>query len=107
MARPSPGAAEQAMLLLTGSISGAVPSAAIEVAGLFNLVLTGVWTGTVGVQLSYDGGTSWVPLPVAPDGTPLAIAQPTTLPIRVIESGTLLRLAPALSAGTAAWRISR
>ncbi len=33
---------------------------AVLLQGLFNLVISGTWTGTVTFQTSFDGGSTWV-----------------------------------------------
>lgn len=107
MGIPSAGARDEAVLLVEGTVSGTTPSAGVGFAGRANLALSGTWIGTVGLDLSFDGGTTWLPVPMFSDGTPLAVAIPCVLPITQAESGVLLRVRPALSAGTCAWRISR
>ncbi len=45
---------------VTKSVTGANSfSDAVELTGNFNLSISGTWTGTVTVQRSFDGGSTW------------------------------------------------
>jgi hypothetical protein len=75
--------------------------------GAFNLELSGTWVGTVQLERSFDGGTTYVA--AAKDTSGTAAAYTTNVSIVVIEGepGVIYRVrCTAFTSGTVAYRLS-
>ena len=114
MGRPSNNATERelARSVLSGSFAatGASPAANnIELAGIAHLTLSGTFVGTVVLERSFDGGTTWFPAFHTNGGAAISFTAPVCMPIACgDELGVLHRLnCTAYTSGTIAYRLSR
>lgn len=89
-----------------GSFNAPGNGAAVRIVGRANIAITGVFTGSLRLARSFDGGATWAPCTIG--GQAVAFTGPATEEIEEIESGVLYRFeCTALTAGAANWRISR
>ena len=91
----------------TGSLTAPGSGAWVRVpAGRANIALSGNFTGSLRLEVSFDGGTTAIPCTSL--GATVDFTAPMSEEIEEIEDGVLYRwTATALSAGQADWRISR
>ena len=108
MGKPSAGASDLASLVSTGSFTGTGTSAPVLVKGSFNFVVWGTFSGSVALERSPDGGTTWINCSTDAGGTPNAVAVPTSVRCFEPESGILYRVnCGTFASGTINWRISQ
>ena len=110
MATPTTNAGErdQAVDILgSGTLNATGATAWLTGYGDYNLVLGPGWTGSVRVEVTFDGGTTAIPLPRDNTGAAAVITASTVLPLRLGESGMRVRLNATLASGALPWRISR
>lgn len=104
----APGAPEQAQSLVTGTLvalNGA--SSSLPLLGCFNVAVWGVFVGTVTVETSFDGGTTWIPVINKRTGLGITFAAPGAIQEDEVEPGVLYRVQmTAYTSGTASYRIS-
>ena len=110
MAKLDSAAVDQVVSLLAHDFIGTGQSPAVHVEGRFNLSIYGSGNGTVQIERSFDGGTTWIPLSKDFDGN-IAAYNPNTNEISLIadepESGMLYRFnCTAHTSGTINTRIS-
>lgn len=110
MGKPSASAADLAIALLSGQFSGVAASAGIACFGKFNISLWG-GTGTVQIERSFDGGTTWIPLSKDYSGAIASYNVTAAAPVSLIadepESGVLYRLNCTAWTSAVSYRISR
>lgn len=100
--------------IVTGSFTGAgssealVPTLTREFGwGQFNVAIWGTWTGSIDLELSFDGGTTWIKAS-QPDLTAATFTTDVTFIAQQVEAGMQWRLtATDLSAGEAFYRLSQ
>lgn len=74
-ASQKPPTGDEANAVLTGQFTGTGQSAVFSVWGAFNILIygnsgpNGAWTGTVRLERSFDGGTTWIVCGIGGDGT--------------------------------------
>lgn len=108
MGKRSSNANDEAVEVLSGSFSAIGISAGKALWGDFNIVLWGTFVGTVTVERSFDGGTTFVPVARDTSGTAASFTAPTSLSISEPEKGVLYRLnCTAYTSGTASYRLSQ
>jgi hypothetical protein len=112
MAQPNGGGADSAFLsgqLISGSFAAAGQSAVAVFYGSFNISLWGTFVGTVRLERSFDGGTTWLPLSVDLAGTNLQWTQPYSgYPWAEVEHTVPYRLnCTAYTSGTVNYRMSQ
>lgn len=102
------GGAEQAQSVISGTLGAAnAASAQLALLGNFNVAVWGVFTGTVSVQCSYDGGTTWIPVINKRTGSVITFTAPGALQEDEVEPGVYYRVQmTAYTSGTASYRIS-
>lgn len=91
---------------LTGATQATTPLAVDP--GYFNVVLQGTFTATVVVQISFDGGVTWVALARDMGGISLSLTAPGCWVAYQPESGVLIRgYCSAYTSGTVNVRVSQ
>lgn len=76
--------------------------------GPFRFTVSGNFVGTAAVELSMDGGTTWVPVGADAYGTGLAFTAPISVSLNEDEAGVLYRARmSAYTSGSALCRFSR
>lgn len=107
MAKLSPTAQEQATTLLAGSLAAVGASAGVPMFGVFNLFVYGTFVGTVRLERSFDGGTTWVPCTVDAAGDYASYSVPASLTVTEAENGMLYRInCTAYTSGSISYRLS-
>ena len=97
---------EQAQTVVSGTFAATGTSANAPFIGKFNFALWGVFVGTVNLQKSYDGGTTWI---IARDmnGNAMTLTAADTRVIEEDEPGVLYDVnCSAYTSGTVNYRIS-
>lgn len=98
---------ELATTVLAGSFVGTGNSANKEVIGMFNVTLSGTFSGTVILERSFDGGTNFMPAAIDTAGTPNAYTAPMSIVVNEPEPGVIYRLrCSAYVSGTIVYRLS-
>ena len=102
------GAQEQAQSIVNttiGALNAATPG--LFMLGCFNVAVWGVFTGTVQVQCSFDGGTTWIPVINKRTGAMITFTAPGAIQEDEVEPGVQYRCQmTAYTSGTANVRIS-
>jgi hypothetical protein len=89
------------------ALAAAAPGQWTELDGPFNIVLSGMWTGLVALECSFDGGTTAVPCMLA-DGQPVTFGgNGQHVASEAVEAGILYRLVRGAGTGTLNYRLSR
>lgn len=97
----APGFSANGSLAATGSSIG------YQFSQPFNLTLSGTWVGTVALEASTDGGTTYVNC-IMPDGTASAFTINGFRPVpNIYQRGVLYRVTFTRTSGTVDWRLSR
>lgn len=91
-----------------GQQSGAAAQGEAFFVGDFHASLIGAFTGSVTLERSFDGGTTWVAVATDGQGNPATYTAPVSVDLTEFEEDVLYRWnCTALSAGTPAYRISQ
>lgn len=107
MAKPSATGIELAPTVYTGTAVATGASAAVILFGAFNLFIYGTFVGTIQLERSFDGGTTWIAAALDGVGTIASYAVPSGVVFNEPEPGMLYRLnCTAYTSGTISWRIS-
>jgi hypothetical protein len=103
------GANDMAALVREHTFTAATQTtAAAPVHGVFNVSVIGTLTGTIVVERSFDGGTTWVQAWAPGTTTLMQFTAPGSVQVTEPEPGVAWRLrASALTAGTPLGRISQ
>jgi hypothetical protein len=102
------GSLEQAQTVVTGAI-GALngTSTATPFLGPFNVAVWGVFVGTLTLESSFDGGTTWIPVLNKHTALAITFTAPSVLQEEEVEPGVLYQLTmTAYTSGSANYRIS-
>ncbi|SIO58403.1 hypothetical protein [Paraburkholderia phenazinium] len=97
---------EQAQTVVSGTFVATGTSASAPFLGKFNFALWGTFAGTVSLQKSYDGGSTWI---IARDmnGNAMTLTAPDTHVVEEDEPGVLYDVTcSAYTSGTVSYRIS-
>ncbi len=98
---------EQANQVLTGSFSATGQSQTISVYADFSFAIWGTFVGTVALEKSFDGGTTWIAASSDMAGTPISLSSPIAVCAIEVELGILYRMnCTAFTSGTINYRIS-
>lgn len=102
------GGPEQAQTVSTGTLGAAnAASAATPFLGDFNVAVWGTFSGTLTLQNSYDGGTTWIPVINKHTGSVITFTAPGALQEDEVEAGVYYRLQmTTYTSGTASYRLS-
>ena len=94
--------------LVAGSFASTGPSAAVAVAGRFNINLAGFGSATVKIERSFDNGSTWHVASRDSAGSEAAYTANASLVADEPETGVLYRLnCTSFSSGPIAYRISQ
>lgn len=112
----TPAANDQANAVVTGSFTATGQSTSYLVWGSFNVAIygssgpNGSWNGTVRIERSFDGGTTWIVAGVGGSGTQATYNTPNqdvSVVVTEPEQGMLYRLnCTAYTSGTINYRLS-
>lgn len=101
------GGIELAGTVVSSTFTGTGSSASTQIFGMGNVTLTGTYVATVVIERSFDGGSTFSPLPLDTAGTANAYTAPVTLVINETEAGVFYRVrCSAYTSGTVTYRIS-
>lgn len=100
---PAPPAGERANTVLTGAFAATGQSASFMCVGAFNVVIygpsgpNGNWNGTVELERSFDGGTTWIVCGVGGSGqqakyTSAGTGSDVSIVVGEPEQGVVYRL---------------
>jgi hypothetical protein len=108
MGKRSTTANEEALDVLSGTLTAVGASASKPLHHDFNVSLWGTFAATVQVERSFDGGTTFVPVSKDASGTTAAFTAPCSIICDEPELGVLYRLnCTAYTSGTVNFRLSR
>ena len=108
MGKRSTTANEEAVEVMTGSFAATGTSTPRGLWGDFNIAIWGTFVGTVAVERSFDGGTTFIPVARDTSGTAASFTTPTSLSISEPERAVLYRLnCNAYTSGTISYRLSQ
>lgn len=104
----APGQPDQAQTVSTGTLAVLnAASTATPFLGNFNVAVWGVFVGTLAVQCSFDGGTTWIPVINKRTGLNITFTAPGALQEDEVEPGVLYRVQmTAFTSGVASYRLS-
>jgi hypothetical protein len=101
------GSGTNPLFNVSGSLAATGSSESFKISKPFNLTLSGTWVGTVALEASTDGGTTFVNCPM-PDGTASAFAINGLYPApNVFQQNVRFRVTFTRTSGTVEWRFSR
>ena len=101
------GSGLQPVFSKSGTLAATGSSEGFQFSKPFNLTLSGTWVGSVALEASTDGGTTYVNC-VRPDGTLSAFTTNGLIPVvNVMEVGVLFRVTFTRTSGTLGWRFSQ
>lgn len=108
MGQPIGGGADTANPLVVGTFTAAGDSAAAVFYGRFNVSLWGTFAGTVQLQRSFDGGTTWLPVSYPLTGDALSWTAAVSTTVEEPEHLVAYRLACTVyTSGTVNYRLSQ
>lgn len=113
MAQLTSTSADKARSLVTGALTATGSSASfvsddINRSGGFNAALWGVFVGTMQLERSFDGGTTWLPCSLDTSGTVASYTAPVSLTCNEPERNVLYRWrCTAFTSGTINYRLSK
>lgn len=103
----APSGLELASTVVQGTFVATGNSSTTQFIGQFNFSLWGTFSGTVIIERSFDGGTTFLPLPTDTIGTANAYTAPVTLTVNEPEPGAIYRLrCSAYVSGTISYRMA-
>jgi hypothetical protein len=107
MGKFTSGSADSADRYSTGILSAATAGAGMYLRGKFNVSAWGTFVGTLTLERSFDGGTTYLPACFS-DGTGVTFAAPASGCWSEPEPGVMYRLrCSAYTSGAANWRLSQ
>lgn len=93
--------------VVTGAIAAVSNGPPVQLAGIVNFVLSGVFTATLRLAASWDAGATWIPVTTS-DGAVRTFSAPERLVLEEPEDGVIYRVeCLAFTSGAAAWRFSK
>lgn len=94
--------------ILTQNLNSVAATSGVELAGGFNITISGSFVATIQLERSFDKGTTWFPVSKDATGAAMAFTGVASLSGYEYESGVQYRLnCTAYTSGTAACRLSR
>jgi hypothetical protein len=109
MAKRNTTSPDEARSVVTAALTatGATGSSAFFLGGI-NVAVWGTFAGTVQIERSFDGGSTWLVLDQDLTGTDLTFTAPKSLIVEEVESAVLYRAnCTAFTSGTINVRISQ
>lgn len=108
MGKRTPTSADKTLTFVSGTFTSTGQSSAAIFWGAFNITISGTFVADLGLQRSFDGGTTWVNVSKNTSGEPFLISIPASLTWAEIEQDVLYRLTcTAFTSGTIDYRLSR
>lgn len=108
MGKRTTTATDEALDVLTGTLAATGAGAAKPFHHDFNVSLWGTFAGTVQVERSFDGGTTFVPVSKDTSGSIATYTAPCSIICAEPELGVLYRVnCTAYTSGTINYRLSR
>lgn len=108
MGQPIGGGTDTANPLVTGSFAATGQSTPTVFYSAFNVSIWGTFVGTIDLERSFDGGTTWIVCSIDSSGTPSSYSAPISLVATEPEHQVLYRLnCTAYTSGTANYRLSQ
>lgn len=105
--KPCTTCTDLAPTVVTGTLTSATSGTSAQFFGSFNIELSGTWVGTVQLERSFDGGTTFVAAARDTGGTPAAYTSNVSIVVAEPEPGVIYRWrCTAYTSGTVAYRIS-
>lgn len=105
--KPCTTCTDQATSLVSGTFTGTGNGTSIVMVGPFNFELSGTWSGTITLERSFDGGTTFVSAAMDTSGTASSYTTNVSLVVNEWEPGVIYRArCTAYVSGTVAYRIS-
>lgn len=107
MGQNTAGGLELAQQAVTGNFTGTGNGSSAMFYGAFNASLWGTFVGTVILERSFDGGTTFLPCAIDTAGDPNAYSAPMSVVINEPEPGVFYRFrCSAYTSGTINYRLS-
>nr|WP_198983063.1 hypothetical protein [Herbaspirillum sp. ASV7] len=98
---------EQATTVASGTLSATGAGTTTPIFGPCNFFVYGTFVGTVQLERSFDGGTTWVPYTLDAANDYAKFTTPASLVFSEPEHGMLYRVnCIAFTSGTINWRLS-
>lgn len=105
--KPCTTCTDQATTLTSGTFTGTGNGTSTVFVGQFNLELSGTWAGTVVLERSFDGGTTFVSAAMDTTGTAATYTANVSIVVFESEPGVIYRVrCSAYTSGTIAYRLS-
>lgn len=105
--KPCTTCTDQATTLVSGTFTGTANGTSAIFFGMFNLELSGTWVGSVQLERSFDGGTTFVAAAMDTTGTAAAYTVNVSVVVNESEPGVIYRVrCTAYTSGTVAYRLS-
>lgn len=105
--KPCTSCTDVAPVVVTGTFTGTGSSASPQMYGTFNIELSGTWTGTVVLERSFDGGTTFIAAAKDTSGSAASYTANVSIVVNEVEPGVLYRWrCSTFGSGTIAYRIS-
>lgn len=105
--KPCTTCTDLAPTVVTGTFVAATSGTSAQFMGPFNIELSGTWVGTVQLERSFDGGTTFVAAAMDTAGTAAAYTTNVSIVVSEPEPGVIYRWrCTAYTSGTVSYRIS-
>jgi hypothetical protein len=105
--KPCTTCTDLAPTVVSGTFTGTANGTSSQFLGLFNLELSGTWVGTVVLERSFDGGTTFVSAAKDTSGTAASYTTNVSIVVSESEPGVIYRVrCSAYTSGTIAYRLS-
>jgi len=107
MGMNAPGGIEAAPTVVSGNFTGTGSSSAAAFLGAFNVSLWGTFVGTVVLERSFDGGTTFLPCAIDTAGDSATYTAPVSVVVSEPEPFVYYRVrCSAFTSGTINYRLS-
>ena len=107
MGKLSTNSSDLAPTVVTGTLNAVANGNSGAFLGAFNLALWGTFVATLALQVSFDGGTTWIAKVSEQTGQPITFTVPAAMQIVEPEPGVLYRVAcTAYTSGAVGYRLS-
>lgn len=105
--KPCTTCTDLATTVVSGTFTGTGNGTAAQFLGPFNVELSGTWTGTVVLERSFDGGTTYISAAMDTTGTAASYTANVSIVVVETEPGVLYRVrCSVFGSGTIAYRLS-
>lgn len=109
MGRPTPTDRDIGIGQQVAALAAPGSTGALQLRGPgFNFAVWGTFAGAVACEVSFDGGTTWIPMARDTTGNAVTVSAPISMTLAAPEAGTLVRgTVTAITSGTANVRVSQ